>query len=675
MKPNKLIRLILFIILYSVVNLFNISYADSPVTIYTPRGSAVSDTYSRIEYDSATIAQLNAAFDASYPNATRLADASRTYNCHAYAWYVSEGGSNVWIGLYTSTAEDVFWTDGSYDELTESVATKVSYSGNHSAITTATAGVYISKWGSFPLARHPKNYVPGEYGSPNKFYRRSVDVPLDQSSITAAASAAVSGQTILVSPGTYNNENISISNKNAITIQGSSPYNTVINGSLSVSNTSNFLLSSIKLQNGGISLNNCSTFNFQSINSYQGSSPISLTGSYGQIYGSISQNSSAGIYCYDSDCNVVDGSDIKSEGIGAWLTNTSIGYLEYITLCNNTWDIYTDGTSTGYGDASAFSGNPANTTYGNVTYSNYTICSWPKRMPSTNLFTKDPAFDDFVRASSSYFALFKKIHTENKDAVCIDYSKYASEYSTIKDNFNSFITQNPNSGLAKTSLSAITHIYRAMNDYEGMKAYLDATVNNKNLSSLNGLARKYMMDYYCNQKDFTQALAIADGILNEKSTNTDLICYVLYSKGLIYQYSLDQKEEAQKIYDSIITNYPDDASVELAKIQLKGMGVEVKENKKAAETAAMKELKFDSSNYPNPFNPSTTISYSIPEVGKVVVKIFDVLGRELATLVNDVISAGAHSVLWNGNNFASGIYFYNVTYKNQTLYKKMLLIK
>jgi hypothetical protein len=80
-------------------------------------------------------------------------------------------------------------------------------------------------------------------------------------------------------------------------------------------------------------------------------------------------------------------------------------------------------------------------------------------------------------------------------------------------------------------------------------------------------------------------------------------------------------------------------------------------------------------NYPNPFNPSTTISYNIPEDGKVSIKVFDILGRLVSTLVNDVISAGTHSVLWNAAYYASGIYFYNVTFKNQTLYKKMLLIK
>jgi tetratricopeptide (TPR) repeat protein len=500
-------------------------------------------------------------------------------------------------------------------------------------------------------------------------------VPQVFSTISSAANSIVNGQTIVVASGTYNNENISISNKNAVTIQGSSPYYTTINGSLSIANTSNFYLGSIKLQNGGISLNNCSTFNLQSITSYQNSSPISLSGSYGQIYGSISLNSSAGIYCYDSDCNVVDGSDIKSEGIGAWLTNTSIGYLEYITLCNNTWDIYTDGTSTGYGDASAFSGNPASTTYGNVTYNNYSICSWPKRTPSLSSFTKDPSYDDFSKVSDGYFTLMKKIYSENKEASVIDHSKYISDYTSLKNNFNLFITQNPNSKLAKTSLSAITHILKAVNDYEGLKTYLEAIVDKKELLNLNGLAKKYLMDYYCNQSNYAQALTLADEIITNNSTDTDLICHILYSKGLIYQYSLDRKDEAIKIYEEILSNYPDNAAAMPAKIQLKNMGVEVKDIDISDKTVTKTELKFDSGNYPNPFNPTTTISYSLPTDGKVVVKVFDVLGRELTTLVNETASAGKHSVVWNGNNSASGIYFYSITFKNQTLYKKMLLVK
>jgi hypothetical protein len=400
-----------------------------------------------------------------------------------------------------------------------------------------------------------------------------------------------------------------------------------------------------------------------------------MSGSSGQISGAISSNSGSGIYCYDTDCYVVEGSDITNEGVGVYLYNTSIGQLGGVNFCSNTWDIYTDGSSTGYCDGSTFSGNPASTTYGNIVYTNYSICSSQKRALSSSVFSKDPSFNDFVKVNNNYMALMQKIHAENKDALTIDQNKYSSDYAAVKDNFNSFISQNPSSVLAKTSLSAITHIYKTMNDYEGMKTYLDALTNNKDMPGLNGLAKKYMMDYYCNKKDYSQALTIADGINKGYSTDADLICNTLYSKSLIYQYSLNNPEQAQKIYESLWADYSDNSIGELVKYQLKKMGIDVKDIKKTDSKDVKSELVFDSKNYPNPFNPTTTISYSIPTDGKVVVKVFDVLGRELATLVNETTSAGKHSVVWNGNNSASGIYFYSVTFNNQILYKKMLLVK
>lgn len=70
-------------------------------------------------------------------------------------------------------------------------------------------------------------------------------------------------------------------------------------------------------------------------------------------------------------------------------------------------------------------------------------------------------------------------------------------------------------------------------------------------------------------------------------------------------------------------------------------------------------------NYPNPFNPSTTIRYNILESGKVTLKIYDLLGREIKTLVNEDQINGKYQVLWNGeNNFgsnvSSGVYFYQL---------------
>ncbi len=81
-------------------------------------------------------------------------------------------------------------------------------------------------------------------------------------------------------------------------------------------------------------------------------------------------------------------------------------------------------------------------------------------------------------------------------------------------------------------------------------------------------------------------------------------------------------------------------------------------------------------NYPNPFNPTTTIEYSIPNKAKVTLKIFDIRGREVATLVDNNKLAGKHKVNFDASIFASGVYFYQLTTSdNQTLVKKMMFIK
>jgi hypothetical protein len=80
-------------------------------------------------------------------------------------------------------------------------------------------------------------------------------------------------------------------------------------------------------------------------------------------------------------------------------------------------------------------------------------------------------------------------------------------------------------------------------------------------------------------------------------------------------------------------------------------------------------------NYPNPFNPSTTIRYAVPRSSQVVVKIYDILGRQVAELVNDQRNAGEYSVIWDARNFASGIYYYRMTAGDFVSVKKLVLMK
>ncbi|MGE5681106.1 MAG: YCF48-related protein, partial [Bacillota bacterium] len=80
-------------------------------------------------------------------------------------------------------------------------------------------------------------------------------------------------------------------------------------------------------------------------------------------------------------------------------------------------------------------------------------------------------------------------------------------------------------------------------------------------------------------------------------------------------------------------------------------------------------------NYPNPFNPATTIKYTIPAEGKVSLKIYNVLGKEVAQLINQNQSAGQHSVSFNASELSSGVYFYQLTFGSNVSVKKMMLVK
>jgi hypothetical protein len=80
-------------------------------------------------------------------------------------------------------------------------------------------------------------------------------------------------------------------------------------------------------------------------------------------------------------------------------------------------------------------------------------------------------------------------------------------------------------------------------------------------------------------------------------------------------------------------------------------------------------------NYPNPFNPSTTISYQIPQEGIVSIKLYDALGKEVATLVNKYQQAGYYTFNFNASKFTSGVYIYKMNVNKFTVSKKMLLMK
>ncbi|MBS1551618.1 MAG: T9SS type A sorting domain-containing protein [Bacteroidetes bacterium] len=82
-----------------------------------------------------------------------------------------------------------------------------------------------------------------------------------------------------------------------------------------------------------------------------------------------------------------------------------------------------------------------------------------------------------------------------------------------------------------------------------------------------------------------------------------------------------------------------------------------------------------SQNYPNPFNPTTKINFSIPKNGIVTLKVYDVLGKEVMTLINEQKAAGSYEVVFNAGNLASGAYFFRMQSGEFSEIKRMMLIK
>ena len=99
-------------------------------------------------------------------------------------------------------------------------------------------------------------------------------------------------------------------------------------------------------------------------------------------------------------------------------------------------------------------------------------------------------------------------------------------------------------------------------------------------------------------------------------------------------------------------------------------------------TVDVKEIQNDvptsislQNNYPNPFNPSITIKYQLPSMMNVTINVYNIIGQEVATLVNDVKEAGEYSITFDASKLASGLYLYQLKAGSFVQTKKMLLIK
>ena len=149
-------------------------YSEITVTIHTRGGLPIIARLRDCKDQAADIAEAKKDIQDYYPNAVIVGDGTCTYNCHAYAWWVSEGGEKYWINNIDDGVNNLsnFISDGTYQQTSTPVnGDKVLYlSDDHSAIVYSN-DTFISKWGRSALVRHKYNYGPYNY-SDLRYYRK-----------------------------------------------------------------------------------------------------------------------------------------------------------------------------------------------------------------------------------------------------------------------------------------------------------------------------------------------------------------------------------------------------------------------------------------------------------------------------------------------------------------------
>ena len=173
--------------------------------------------------------------------------------------------------------------------------------------------------------------------------------------------------------------------------------------------------------------------------------------------------------------------------------------------------------------------------------------------------------------------------------------------------------------------------------------------------------------------------------------DSDTRISTLLSKMLVELCDLHYPDHAEQTFASLHAQFPDDERTQLAEqIMRINTGDENYggTNKQALKIAMRKFPKKNNTtqsklpsvfalqqNYPNPFNPKTTINYQLPEDAKVTIKMYDLLGREVFTLVDGFEKAGYKQIEFNASRIASGVYFYKMQAGNFHAIRKIVLLK
>ena len=212
-------------------------------------------------------------------------------------------------------------------------------------------------------------------------------------------------------------------------------------------------------------------------------------------------------------------------------------------------------------------------------------------------------------------------------------------------------------------ISADTNQYSLLRDY-----YLNLAQSNQSDSAFYNIAKELAAKTLVRKTAYPQAITEYEDIIESSTDSSQILCAEL---NIIQTYMLiSQQGDAPSFTGKLSYLKPNSVLDGYKKMQqLLHGSIKEKEHKIIPKEFALAQ------NYPNPFNPITTIGFSLPQNTKVVIKVYDILGRLVKELVNEYKTAGVYNVKFDGTNFSSGVYFYKIEAGTFVDTKKMVLVK
>ena len=726
-------------------------------------------------------------------NLTLISPSNTAFNCHAYVWAdAREDDSDTWCWMSYDQVE-VFWTDGSYSEVSSSDATHVVESDHSMVIVSGTT--VTSKWYRLPVFLH--SYTSHYYSSSSKlFLRKNPEVPSDYTSIQAALNAAKSGQIVHVDedsdPLTANitvpdnkqlqiHDNISLgsyyittsgtgqiivdsdvdyicikagsnikylygsltaacnnaSSGETVEVHGTHSINdnaTVPNG-VTLDLSSDAVLeftSGKKLAVNGIIDAQYATFQSQSgtwygieFNHAASASQVkycNITDAQYGVYmihtdvvitGNIIEENTTGLLFED----YADGDGIVNQNVVTFNSSYGIRCKTYSDPLLFSCNVISDngyGYGGVYGDASSifdlgiYSDQGHNSIYYNdpyevTTYYSGTIYAkynwWGDSEPDPNLSYPNGNIDWSYYLTSDPNAMLAKAISQNPgpdapimkaaaatDTIGISEVDYAyliyrkGDYQTAASLFETVIHKYPAYFSGRRALAFLYKCNKQLNKYSENLTLLDNVSATYANEEINALAKNIAAGELIKQGEYQAAVFNSEAVVSSFA-KSEYAKQALFNLGSIYWYFLNEPKTGEIYYRQLVATYPDD---DLSISALATLG-EWKpeepqpEQQPLAENPAATEYSLDQ-NYPNPFNPETTIRYHLAEASSVTIKIYNILGEEVVTLIDRTQLQGDHAIQWNGrdrfgNTVANGVYWVQLQAGKFAEQRKLVVVR